>query len=66
MPPVDTKIEYWYGEEEKQARKNNLAWVRKAYPQTLPREFKGLALAELVLMFPQRFPQEVMRFLSEE
>ena len=66
VPPVKTKIEYWYGEEEKLARKNNLAWVRRVYPQTVPREFEGLAHAELVLMFPERFHQEIMRFLSEE
>ncbi len=48
VPPVETKIEYWYGEEEKKARKNNLAYVCKVYPQTVPREFKGLAHAELV------------------
>ena len=66
VPAVDTKIEYWYGEEEKQARKNNLAWVRRVYPQTVPREFKGLAHAELVLMFPELFRQEIMRFMSEE
>jgi hypothetical protein len=63
-PTVDTKIEYWYGEEEKRARKNNLAYVRRAYPQTVPREFKGLAHAELVLMFPERFCREVACFLN--
>jgi pimeloyl-ACP methyl ester carboxylesterase len=62
-PRVETRIEYWYGEEEKNARKNDLAYVRKAFPQTAPREFGGLAHAELVLMFPERFQQEVARFL---
>lgn len=64
--PVSTKIEYWFGEEEKNARKNNLAYVRKAWPQTVPREFKELAHAELILMFPERFRQEVLRFMGEE
>ena len=66
VPPIGTKIEYWCGKEEKRARKNNLVWIRRIYPQTVPREFKGLAHAELVLMFPERFRQEIMRFLSEE
>ncbi len=65
VPPVNTEIEYWYGEEEKKARKNDLAYTRKAYPQTVPREFKGLAHAELVLMFPERFYREVGRFLKD-
>ena len=64
-PAVDTKIEYWYGEEEKKARKNNLAYVTKTYPQAVQREFKGLAHAELVLMFPERIFQEVTRFQKE-
>ena len=63
VPRIDTRIEYWYGEEERKARKNDLAYVRGAFPQTAPKEFKGLAHAELVLMFPDRFRREIMRFL---
>ena len=66
VPRVGTKIEYWYGEEEKRARRQDLAYTVKAYPQTVPREFQGLAHAELVLMMPQRFRREVTRFLREE
>lgn len=66
VPKVNTQIEYWYGEEEKKARKNNLAYTRKAYPQTVPKEFKGLAHAELVMMFPERFYEEVMRVMEEK
>lgn len=66
VPSVSTKIEYWYGEEEKKARKNDLAYTQKTYPQTVEREFKGLAHAELVLMFPDRFYSEVTRFLRED
>ena len=65
VPSVDTKIEYWYGEEERKARKNDLAYTRRAFPQTVPREFKGIAHAELVLMFPERFYQEAMGFLED-
>lgn len=36
----------------------------KAFPQTVPKEFKGLAHAELVLMFPERFREEVIRFMQ--
>ena len=67
VPRVDTKIEYWYGEEEKRARENehDIEFVRRTYPQTGFREFKGLAHAELVMMFPERFAWEVKRFLEE-
>ena len=65
IPAVSTQIEYWYGEEEKKARARNLAYTCKAFPQTVPREFEGLAHAELVMMFPERFYEEAMRFLGE-
>ena len=64
VPPITTKIEYWYGEEEKNARKNNLAYVCRIWPQTVVKEFEGLAHAELVMMFPKRFYAEVKRFME--
>lgn len=68
VPKVAAKIEYWYGEEEKRAREkeHDIEFVRKAFPQTVFKEFKGLAHAELVMMFPERFAFEVKRFLEEE
>ena len=67
VPRVDTKIEYWYGEEEKKARENehDIEFVCRSYPQTVLKEFKGLAHAELVMMFPERFANEVKRYLEE-
>ena len=53
-------------EEARRARKNVLAYTRRVYPQTVPKEFPGLTHAELVLMFPERFYREVTRFLSEK
>ena len=65
VPPVDVKMEYWYGEEEKKARKDNLAYAMRAFPQIKPREYKGLAHTELLMMFPEKFHQEVMRFWND-
>ncbi|MGI6617444.1 MAG: hypothetical protein ACOX36_05280 [Saccharofermentanales bacterium] len=62
VPTSKTKMEYWYGEEEKSARKNDFAYAKKAFPQIVPREFKGMQHGELVMMFPERFHQEVLRF----
>ena len=62
VPKIDTDIEYWYGEEEKAARKKDLVYAKKAFPQMKLKEFKGLAHAELVMMFPERFHSEVIRF----
>ena len=65
MPAIDTEIEYWYGEEEKKARAEHLAWAQKHFPQLKPVEFPGLAHAELVMVQPERFHKEAMRFLKE-
>lgn len=62
VPTSNAKMEYWYGEEEKSARKNDLAYAKKAFPQIVPRELKGMQHGELVMMFPERFHQEVLRF----
>lgn len=62
VPTSNTKMEYWYGEEEKAARKNDLAYAKKAFPKIVPRELKGMQHGELVMMFPERFHQEVLRF----
>lgn len=62
VPKIDTDIEYWYGEEEKAARKKDLVYAKKAFPRIILKEFKGLAHAELVMMFPERFHSEVIRF----
>ncbi len=66
VPKVAARMEYWYGEEERKARKGDLAWAQRAFPQIVPREFKGLAHAELVMMFPERFYREITRFLNGE
>ena len=66
VPRVNTKIEYWYGEEEKRAREkeHDIEFVFRTYHKTVLREFKGLAHAELVMMFPKRFAEEVKKFLE--
>ena len=65
IPESDTEIEYWYGAEEKSARKDNIAWAVKHFPQTKPVELQGLAHAELVMIHPDRFRSEAMRFLAD-
>lgn len=65
VPVVDTEIEYWYGELEKRARRRDVAYACRAFPQTVVKEFPGLEHAELVLMHPKRFYREVMRFMEK-
>ena len=65
MPEPDTKMEYWYGENEKKARRANIRYARNAFPDITLREFPGLEHGELVMMFPERFHQEILRFGNE-
>lgn len=64
VPDPNIPIEYWYGEEEKLARAGNRRYVRKIFSSAKEREFKGMAHAELVLMKPEHFHREVMKFFE--
>jgi len=61
---VDVEMEYWYGEEEKGARKKDFAYAKKTFPQIALKEFAGMAHGELVMMFPERFHREILRFYN--
>ena len=62
VPPVETSIEYWYGELERATRAGHLACARRWFPQMSVKEFPGLEHAELVMMHPERFAAELDRF----
>ena len=62
---ADADIEYWYGEEEKGARKENIAWAKKTFPGMKTVEHKGFQHAELVMVHPKLFHEKVMRFMGE-
>ena len=64
IPRVETEIEYWYGEEEQRARKADIAYVCRAFPQIALRRMDGMAHGELAMVYPERFYAEAMRFLG--
>lgn len=66
VPAINTKIEYWYGSKEKKARKNDIAYVKKAFPQTVYHELNGYEHAQLVIVHPELFAQEAMKFYAEQ
>ena len=41
FPKMDTKIAYWYGSEERKARKLDIEYVKKHIPNVVFREIKG-------------------------
>lgn len=66
VPIIETEIEYWYGEEERKARKGDIAWTLKHFPQTKLVKMNGFDHAELVLVHPKEFYEEATRFLKNE
>ena len=65
LPKIDTEIEFWYGDEEKKERREHIAWAQKHFPQLKQVEFKDTAHAEMVLVQPERFYKEAMRFFGD-
>jgi hypothetical protein len=66
VPRVGTEIEYWYGEAEQRARKADIAYACRAFPQIILRRMDGMAHGELAMVYPERFYAEAMRFLGGE
>ena len=63
MPAIpvrtDTHIEYWYGEDEKHARKLDIDYVKKMFPETVFRESKDQDHAEFFTLHPEGFCQSI-------
>ena len=65
-PKLGTKIEYWYGEHEKRARKNDMAYIRSYFDGVIFRQIDGMAHGELVMMHLSRFDREIKKALEED
>ena len=57
-----TTIAYWYGEEEKNDRKDNIRFIRRYFPGIVFHEFPKMAHAELVIVHPEEFCRDAERF----
>ena len=63
FPSLDTGIEYWYGQEEKKARKLDIAWVKKHIPGVRFREIPGMDHGQYALMQPKQFADDLRSIL---
>ena len=67
LPPKPTetgcRITYWYGEEEKKARRGNIRFIRAYFPHTQLCGIPKMEHAELVMLHPQEFYRRVTEFL---
>jgi pimeloyl-ACP methyl ester carboxylesterase len=52
-------IEYWYGEDEKSARKWDIEYVRNMFPEVVFRENKGQDHAETFTLHPKEFCESI-------
>mgnify|MGYP001543438258 FL=1 len=66
--PAETgcRMIYWYGEEEKKARRSNIRFIKRYFPQMRIRGIPKMDHAELVMMYPQEFCRYMKEFLNLE
>ncbi len=67
LPPepvkTDCRMTYWYGEEEKKARRGNIRFIRTYYPRAQLCGIPKMDHAELVMLHPREFYRRAMEFL---
>lgn len=52
LPSLSTKITYWYGSKEKRDRKQDIAFMKKRFPQVPVTELEEYGRAQLVMIHP--------------
>ncbi len=64
--PAETgcQITYWYGAEEKKARRSNIRYIQGYFPQAQLCGIPKMDHAELVMLHPQEFYRRAMDFLT--
>ena len=66
FPDIDTKIEYWCGEDEKKARKLDIEYVKKHIPNVRFRYFPNMEHGQYVMSHPDKFVEDIYAFIDEE
>ena len=62
---TDSLIQYWYGEKEKKARKWDITYVKKVFPETEFIEFPDLDHAEYFTLHPEEFCDRLKKLIEE-
>lgn len=69
MPPKvkqpTCRMQYWYGSEEKKARKWDIDYIRKTFPEMEFVENPGIGHAEYFTLHPQKFAEQLLAFCAE-
>ena len=56
-------VQYWYGETERAARKWDIAYMKKVFPDTVFVENKGQDHAESFTLHPEGFCDQLESFI---
>ena len=64
VPPVNCKIAYWYGSNEKKARKWDIAYISKIFPNVKIVENAGMDHAEFFILHPKEFCEKLVVWMS--
>ena len=63
---VDTKVTYWYGDDEKKERRRNIRFIKRYLPQARIHGIPKMAHGELVTVHPEEFVHYANKFLADE
>ena len=58
------RLIYWYGDEEKKARRGNIRFIKRYFPHARTRGIPEVGHAELVMLHPQEFYRRVTEYLT--
>ena len=61
IPQINTKIHYWFAENEQKARKTDIKYMKEFFPDTVFGKYPDLGHAGLVLLKPELFAEKIGR-----
>ena len=61
---TETKITYWYGDDEKKDRRANIRFIKRYFPRVRIHGIPKMAHAELVTVHPEEFFRYAEKFLE--
>jgi len=59
LPKINTKIHYWFAENEQKARKADIRYMKDFFPDTVFDRYPDLGHAGLVLLKPELFTEKI-------
>lgn len=60
------RIEYWYSSAEKKARKWDIEYFKKNFPQAIFKEFEEIGHGGLAVLKPETFAEEIIKLCKDK